>query len=109
MKRCYCLALIIIAGIWAGSGSDASASAYRFALGGNSVPTSIILADDQENDKRRDSKDKPARRGLGARFWGGPYWGYGPRWGHPCRKCQSTCENENDSAECRRCRLRCGW
>lgn len=44
------------------------------------------------------------------RFWGGPYWGYGARFGHPCRWCQSNCgDGEQDEARCRRCESRCGF
>ena len=54
-------------------------------------------------------KEKPKRKGAGAGFWGGPYWGYGPRWGHPCESCRSNCEGDEKSADCKRCRVRCGW
>lgn len=49
------------------------------------------------------------RRGVGARFWGGPYWGYGARFGHPCDNCRSACRGGERSAYCERCRMRCGW
>jgi hypothetical protein len=49
------------------------------------------------------------RKGVGARFWGGPYWGYGARWGHPCDNCRSACVGGERSAYCERCRMRCGW
>jgi hypothetical protein len=49
------------------------------------------------------------RKGVGARFWGGPYWGYGARLGHPCDACRSTCQGGEKSAYCERCRIRCGW
>lgn len=109
MKRCFCLA-IIIAGMLTASGNAVSASAFMAAFGGNPTASIVVLADDHDKDARPDPKDqKSIRRGLGARFWGGPYWGYGPRWGHPCRQCRTICESEDDSADCRRCRLRCGW
>jgi hypothetical protein len=56
--------------------------------------------------------DKPKiRRGIGAGagFWGGPYWGYGPRWGHACEACRSACEGGGEDSYCERCRIRCGW
>ncbi len=54
--------------------------------------------------------DKPKeRRGIGAGFWGGPYWGYGPRWGHACEACRSSCEDGGEDSYCERCRIRCGW
>lgn len=109
MKRCFCLALII-AGTLAANGEAAFASPFAPVLGENLAANNVVLADDNAERRQRDPKDrKRAPKGLGARFWGGPYWGYGPRWGHPCRQCRSTCESGKDSSECRRCRLRCGW
>ena len=58
-------------------------------------------------DRNRDGESQ--KRGIGARFWGGPYWGYGPRWGHPCKTCRSDCESDEESRRCRKCRVRCGW
>lgn len=58
---------------------------------------------------RENLSEKKERRGAGAGFWGGPYWGYGPRWGHPCEACKSSCEEDGEEARCRRCRIRCGW
>ncbi len=57
----------------------------------------------------RNRDEESGRRGVGARFWGGPYWGYGPRWGHPCKTCRSDCESDEDSRRCKKCRVRCGW
>jgi hypothetical protein len=58
---------------------------------------------------RENLSEKKERRGVGAGFWGGPYWGYGPRWGHRCETCRSACEEDGDEARCQRCRIRCGW
>ena len=58
---------------------------------------------------RNGREERRARRGIGADFWGGPYWGYGPRWGHPCEVCRTTCESDRDDTRCERCRIRCGW
>lgn len=64
----------------------------------------------KQMDNERNRRDEGRfRKGIGADFWGGPYWGYGPRWGHPCESCRSTCEADRDSPRCERCRVRCGW
>lgn len=60
-------------------------------------------------NERAGREDHRVRKGIGADFWGGPYWGYGPRWGHPCESCRATCEADEDSSRCERCRVRCGW
>jgi hypothetical protein len=62
-----------------------------------------------ENEPSRGRDGRRSRRGIGADFWGGPYWGYGPRWGHPCESCRATCEADEDGSRCERCRVRCGW
>lgn len=49
------------------------------------------------------------RKPASARFWGGPYWGYGARLGHPCNNCRSVCTGSERSVYCDRCRMRCGW
>ena len=52
----------------------------------------------------------PRSEGNINRFWGGPYWGYGARFGHPCRWCSSNCTGGGgDDERCRRCISRCGW
>jgi hypothetical protein len=52
----------------------------------------------------------PRSEGNINRFWGGPYWGYGARFGHPCRWCRSNCtDNGGGDERCRRCISRCGW
>lgn len=52
----------------------------------------------------------PRPEGRENRFWGGPYWGYGARLGHPCRWCGSNCaDGGGDDSRCRRCMSRCGW
>lgn len=63
----------------------------------------------QLGNERSDRNERRSRRGIGADFWGGPYWGYGPRWGHPCESCRATCEADEDGSRCERCRVRCGW
>jgi hypothetical protein len=64
---------------------------------------------EQRENKGGENKGYGERRGLGAQFWGGPYWGFGARLGHPCQTCRSTCEGGSRSAACERCRTRCGW
>jgi hypothetical protein len=58
--------------------------------------------------QRRPYPDRP--EGRENRFWGGPYWGYGARLGHPCRWCGANCaDGEGNDSRCRRCMSRCGW
>jgi hypothetical protein len=52
--------------------------------------------------------ERKERKGLGG-FWGGPYWGYGPRWGHRCESCRADCDGDQNGPGCKRCRIRCGW
>ncbi len=118
MKRCLCfLALfcsLVLAGGQAGfafpSGSEGTVLVKARAV--------VQIEDDRGGrggGRRfrfgRGDFDKPReRRSIGAgTFWGGPYWGYGPRWGHACKSCRSSCEDGGDNARCERCRLRCGW
>jgi hypothetical protein len=77
------------------------------------------MPDDQTSDEEPEAKqvdternvlgERKSRKGIGAEFWGGPYWGYGPRWGHPCEACRATCESDREGSRCERCRVRCGW
>ncbi len=74
----------------------------------------MVTGEDKKDDnvprfKSEQQAEKEDPNNLGARFWGGPYWGYGPRWGHPCQSCRSDCESEPEGGRCKRCRLRCGW
>lgn len=52
-------------------------------------------------------KKNRKKRKIEAGVWGAPYWGYGPRWGNPCKECAKRCNRNPDSARCRRCRARC--
>lgn len=74
----------------------------------------VQSSDDQPESKQMDEErnvpgERKSRRSIGAEFWGGPYWGYGPRWGHPCEACRATCEADQEGSRCERCRVRCGW
>lgn len=57
----------------------------------------------------RERRPQPRNEGGADRFWGGPYWGYGARLGHPCRWCSQNCAGGRDDERCRRCESRCGW
>lgn len=114
MRRHICFLLILTAFMFT-SGKDVAA----FPSPGVVLVTFDTQAltetgeDDKDGKKQRfrdeNRGDNEERKGIGARFWGGPYWGYGPRWGHPCQTCRSDCESESEGARCERCRVRCGW
>ncbi|WP_125461780.1 MULTISPECIES: hypothetical protein [Rhodomicrobium] len=114
MKRCLCLLLIVSGLLFAGS-----PAAFAFPLIGKAYSplAEQSLADKADDDRgrkllrseRKLDEEKKERKSLGAGFWGGPYWGYGPRWGHPCESCRASCEGDEDGNRCRRCRMRCGW
>lgn len=114
MKRCICLLLLSAALIFAGAkhGSAFPSLSLTFvALDMDGLTEAGDKKADREdfNAEKSGGEAKPQRKGAG--FWGGPYWGYGPRWGHPCQTCRSDCEgdSEAESARCERCRVRCGW
>lgn len=67
--------------------------------------------DSRDSRVQPDARPKAQQDGkpVGARFWGGPYWGYGTRLGHPCQTCSTACKGGEQSAACDRCRSRCGW
>jgi hypothetical protein len=124
MKRCLCfllmLAAVILAGpreisaLMAADRAGAEAPALTTAQGTDEESAPRQVDDDQLAPKQRDSErnilgERKSRRGIGADFWGGPYWGYGPRWGHPCEACRATCESDREGSRCERCRVRCGW
>lgn len=74
----------------------------------------LDTADDKKGKKlsgsgKRKERGGKLRESLGAGFWGGPYWGYGPRWGHRCETCKSNCDEDSGSRACKKCRIRCGW
>jgi hypothetical protein len=52
---------------------------------------------------------KPDEQKEHTEYWGGPYWGYGARFGHPCEACRKECEFGKKTPTCDRCRMRCGW
>jgi hypothetical protein len=51
----------------------------------------------------------PNERDGHTQYWGGPYWGYGARFGHPCEACREECGVGKKTPACERCRMRCGW
>jgi len=61
----------------------------------------------QFRDSRRGRNGGDRRNGVGARMLGGPYWGYGPRWGRNCDDCRARCADGSNNARCRRCRTEC--
>jgi hypothetical protein len=116
MKRCLCLLLVMSYLLVAASPAAFAFGRLAEAYSGLSEQSLADPADDDSGRGERrveseDLRDKKERKSLGARFWGGPYWGYGPRWGHPCESCRAACEgdDEDDGNRCRRCRMRCGW
>lgn len=52
---------------------------------------------------------EPRKRNGQTQYWGGPYWGYGARFGHPCDVCRNECGAGKKTPDCERCRMRCGW
>jgi hypothetical protein len=114
MKRCLFLLLMTVAFML----PDAASLRAWPAAGGDEVagraPLAAPVAEEDRGGRERGGDrnslgEKKRRKGIGAEFWGGPYWGYGPRWGHPCNTCRAECESDQGSARCQRCRVRCGW
>jgi hypothetical protein len=111
MKRCICLLLMSAALIFAGAKHGSAFPSLSLIFVAVDME-GLTEAGDKKGDREpfeaeeQGSEAKPKRKGAG--FWGGPYWGYGPRWGHPCQSCRSDCESDDDSARCKRCRVRCG-
>lgn len=104
-------AMLVFAGGTIGY-ADPFAAAIRFAP----AHTGVELAGDTVEkaqgeavkEEQNDREDRKLRKGFGARIWG-PYWGYGPSWGRRCDSCQAECSGDDqDSARCKRCRIRCG-
>ncbi len=115
MKRCLCLvvlSLTLALGGWGGASALPYAALELAVLDAGPV----LLDADGKNEGRklfgsggRKERGGKLREGVGAGFWGGPYWGYGPRWGHRCETCKSNCNEDSGSKVCRKCRIRCGW
>ena len=115
MKRCICLLLLSFT---FGLGGPGGASAVPFAsleLAAFEDGQQVRHADDRKEGKRlvepgkKKGRGGSLREGVGARFWGGPYWGYGPRWGHRCETCKADCDENSGGSSCKKCRIRCGW
>lgn len=114
MKRWICLLLIMSGVLLAGLQTASSHMSIAKAFSTPAEDGLAYTGDDDNSRKtlraeRNKLDDKKERKGLGATFWGGPYWGYGPRWGHACESCRTGCEGGQNSARCERCRVRCGW
>jgi len=76
---------------------------------GRGLPRPDIRQPESGGYGRGYERREPRPDGGGNRFWGGPYWGYGARLGHPCRWCSSNCADGRNDERCRRCESRCGW
>lgn len=118
MKRFSCLLLLLAVISLMGAGSVSALKAAD--LSGNDAPTAqgsdepAAQGSDEPasrpiDNERNAVSERKTRKGIGADFWGGPYWGYGPRWGHPCEACRASCEADSEGLRCERCRVRCGW
>jgi hypothetical protein len=121
MTRCICKFLVLLTFV-----ASAAEPSFAFAPSGRTLavlaefglPGLARIQDRNEgggHDRRIQDfsqgslTERKPRRGFGGGFWGGPYWGYGPRWGHRCESCRSSCDGDQDSSSCKRCRVRCGW
>jgi hypothetical protein len=130
MTRCICILLFFLTFVAVGPerSSAFSPSASGFATLAQFGVSDLSRIDDlsrlqekgQDRGERRfqrfEQGDLGGRRGGGGgerkgfgAFWGGPYWGYGPRWGHRCESCRADCEGDQEGPGCKRCRVRCGW
>jgi hypothetical protein len=104
------MAMLLLAGGRAGYAVPFAAS-DPIAVGQHAIVLAGDKADREDSaeasKERRD--ERKLRKGFGARIWG-PYWGYGPSFGRRCDNCQAECaeDGEEDSARCKRCRIRCG-
>lgn len=113
MKRCFCLLLMLAAISLTGARGISTLMAAD--LSGNEAPSPTVDGGDEQpaskqmDNERNGLSERKTRKGIGADFWGGPYWGYGPRWGHPCEACRASCESDSEGLRCERCRVRCGW
>lgn len=114
MKRCFCL-FFALSFLTLCAGQSAIAFSPDKGFANSNAELLVYVIDDQERRGKtfgadpQDLSEKKERKGIGAGFWGGPYWGYGPRWGHACESCRSSCASGEDNAQCQRCRVRCGW
>jgi hypothetical protein len=119
MRPCLCIMVLLAAlvlggpqgnsGLMAADLDGAENQETQEAPESAPPPNAEEAAPKRPENERGGRDERRLRRGIGADFWGGPYWGYGPRWGHPCESCRATCEAEEDSSRCERCRVRCGW
>ena len=114
MKRRFCFLLLLAAVFLAGPGEFSALMATDLGAEPPSITTVQGGGDEQPETRQRDSErnilgERKSRKSIGAEFWGGPYWGYGPRWGHRCEACRATCETDQEGSRCERCRVRCGW
>jgi hypothetical protein len=114
MKRRFCFVLMLAAAFLAGPGGIPALMATDLPGGEAPAVTTVQSGEEQAEPKQMESErnvlgERKRRKSIGAEFWGGPYWGYGPRWGHPCEACRVTCENDREGSRCERCRVRCGW
>lgn len=110
-------AMLVFAGGTVGH-ADPFAAALPAAYGHDGVVLAGDLAAEKAEraerteameDRKEERSEGKLRKGFGARIWG-PFWGYGPSFGRRCDNCQAECagEERDDSARCRRCRIRCG-
>ncbi|MGF1621579.1 MAG: hypothetical protein ACFCUR_13315 [Rhodomicrobiaceae bacterium] len=115
MKRCLYLLVLSLTLILGGLNSASAVPYAALELAVLDDGPLLLDADDKKEGRKRlgsgNRKERGGklREGVGAGFWGGPYWGYGPRWGHRCETCKSNCDEDNGSRACKKCRIRCGW
>ncbi len=114
MKRSICLLLLAAVLTFAGGRQGFAFPAFGTTLTALNAHEMIDTGDKPGGWRRflfghKSEDPEPERKGAGAGFWGGPYWGYGPRWGHACETCRATCDGDSGSARCKRCQVRCGW
>jgi hypothetical protein len=115
MKRCFCILFMLAAVFLAGPQGMPVLTAADLTGADAPAGTTVQQAPDEQRaakhpeQERNVSGERKSRKSIGAEFWGGPYWGYGPRWGHPCEACRATCETDREGSRCERCRVRCGW
>jgi hypothetical protein len=104
------MAMLLLAGGQAGyAASFAALSPIAVGQDGIVLTGDKIDREEAASDPKEHQGERKLRKGFGARIWG-PYWGYGPSFGRRCNNCQAECseDGEEDSARCKRCRIRCG-
>ncbi len=120
MIRWFCLSLLLAIHLVATPPEAVAAPAVAVADAfDRTAPESVTLVGERsgryffwrrwKGRKHGKARRRGEHKSLGARFWGGPYWGYGARLGHPCKICRKACRGGKKSARCNRCRSRCGW